>query len=109
MAFVAELVQEAVESYSEAAAADDPDRCDEQWFADNLRTQLGVYAPYFRNDPVFDTATLERFASRVACPTLDRDTMLRMSKFAIAHEFGRHPPSLVPIEPERRRRPARSL
>lgn len=109
MAFVAELVQEAVESYSEAAAADDPDRCDEQWFADNLRTQLGVYAPYFRNDPVFDTTALERFAGRVACPTLDRDVMLRMSKFAIAHDFGRHPPSLVPLEPEQRRRPARSL
>ena len=109
MAFVAELVQEAVESYSEAAAADDPDRCDEQWFADNLRTQLGVYAPYFRNDPVFDTAALDRFAGRLACPTLDRDVMLRMSKFAIAHDFGRYPPSLVPLEPEQRRRPARSI
>ena len=109
MAFVAELVQEAVESYSEAAAADDPDRCDEQWFADNLRTQLGVYAPYFRNDPVFDTAALDRFAGRLACPTLDRDVMLRMSKFAIAHDFGRYPPSIVPLEPEQRRRPARSI
>jgi thioester reductase-like protein len=109
MAFVAELVQESVESYSEAAAADDPDRCDEQWFADNMRTQLGVYAPYFRNDPVFDTTTLQRFAGRRTCPTLDRDVMLRMSKFAIAHDFGRYPPSLVPLEPEQRRRPARSI
>lgn len=109
MAFVAELVQEAVESYSEAAAADDPDRCDERWFADNLRAQLGVYAPYFRNDPTFDTATLERFAGALPCPELDRDVMLRMSKFAIAHDFGRYPPSLVPAAPLPRRRPARSV
>lgn len=95
MEFIAGVVQEAVETYSTAAEPDAADRCDERWFADHLREQLAVYAAYFRNDPVFDTSTLERHAVWHACPTLDRDVMLRMSEVAIAQSFGRQTPDLI--------------
>lgn len=96
MSFVAEMVQEAVESYSIAATSDDPDICDEEWFAENMRSQLDIYQRYFRNDPVFDQTQMLRFAGDIPCPTLDENSLLRMSKFAVSHDFGKRPPSLIP-------------
>ena len=91
MLTVGTLIQEAVERYSQAAAADDPDLCDESWFADNLRTQLDVYQSYFRNDPTFDTTNTQTFAGHLPCPTLDMPSLLRMAKVAIETDFGRLP------------------
>jgi len=88
---VAATIQEAVETYSRAAAADDPDRRDERWFADNLQHELEVYQRYFRHDPTFDRANLLAHAGDLLCPALDRPTLLRMARFAIEHEFGRRP------------------
>ena len=88
---VAATIQEAVETYSRAAAADDPDLQDERWFADNLSSELDVYQRYFRHDPVFDRANLLAHAGDLPCPSLDRETLLRMARFAIEHEFGRRP------------------
>lgn len=86
---VGRVIQEAVETYSAAASPDDPDLCDERWFADNLRTQLDVYHSYFRNDPVFDRRNTEEIAGHIPCPPLDDATLLRMSQFAIDCDFGR--------------------
>ena len=88
MDFVAAITQESVETYSEAAPPDSPDICDEQWFADHLRVQLDIYQRYFRTDPIFDTRHTDQLAGDIPCPRLDRDTLLRMSKFAIEHNFG---------------------
>lgn len=97
MVSVATVIQEAVEAYSVAAPADAPDACDEQWFADHLRTQLDIYQRYFHTDPHFDRRQIEQVAGDIACPILDRETLLRMSKFAIAHNFGWFPPNAVRI------------
>lgn len=83
------LVQEAVETYSRAAAPDDPDLCDEEWFADTLRTQLDIYRSYLRNDPTFDRTHTTAIAGHIPCPVLDIPTLMRMAKFAIDHDFGR--------------------
>ena len=88
---VAATIQEAVETYSRAASADDPDLRDERWFADNLLSELDVYQRYFRHDPTFDRSNLLAHAGDVPCPPLDRPTLLRMARFAIEHEFGRRP------------------
>jgi nucleoside-diphosphate-sugar epimerase len=98
MDFVATVIQEAVESYSEAAPPDSPDLCDEQWFADHLRAQLDIYQRYFRSDPTFDRETTDSIAADIPCPVLDRDTLLRMSKYAIQHSFGWFPPDAVPAD-----------
>ena len=87
------LVQEAVERFSRAASPDDPQRCDEQWFADNLAAQLDVYRSYFRNDPTFDRTNTEAVAGHLPCPTLDHPRLMRMARFAIDEDFGRAPRS----------------
>ena len=97
------LVQEAVETYSRAASPDDPDLCDEEWFADNLRTQLDIYQSYLRNDPTFDRSHTAAIAGHLPCPTLDRETLLRMAKFAIDCDFGRK--QLAPRPVDRRPTP----
>jgi thioester reductase-like protein len=86
---VGSVIQEAVETFSDAASPDDPDLCDEEWFADNLRSQLDVYQSYFRNDPDFDRHNTISVAGHIPCPALDRQTLLRMSRFAIETDFGR--------------------
>lgn len=88
---VGRVIQQAVETFSIAASPDDPDLCDEQWFADMLKTQLDVYQSYFRNDPVFDRRHTDAIAGHIPCPALDDATLLRMSQFAIESDFGRRP------------------
>ena len=88
---IGRLVQEAVETYSRAAKADDPDLCDERWFAETMREQLDVYQSYLRNDPTFDISNTMALAGHLACPELDMPTLMRMARFAIEHDFGRRP------------------
>lgn len=83
------LVQDAVERFSKAASPDDPERCDERWFAENLAAQLDVYRSYFRNDPTFDRTNTEAVAGHLPCPTLDHPRLMRMARFAIEQDFGR--------------------
>ena len=95
---VGRLIQQAVESYSQDASPDDPDLCDEQWFADNLGTQLDIYKSYLRNDPTFDRSHTAAIAGHLPCPPLDMPTLMKMAKFAIDHEFGRKSPWLAAAE-----------
>jgi thioester reductase-like protein len=97
---VARLVQHAVETYSLAARADDPDLCDEQWFAETMREQLDIYHSYLRNDPAFDRSNTEAVAGHLVCPELDTATLLRMARFAIEHDFGRRPAGTVESAPQ---------
>jgi thioester reductase-like protein len=89
---VGRLIQQAVETYSQDASPDDPDLCDEQWFAENLGTQLDIYRSYLRNDPTFDRSRTAAIAGHLPCPPLDMQTLMKMAKFAIDHEFGRKSP-----------------
>jgi len=95
---VGRLIQQAVEAYSQDASPDDPDLCDEQWFADNLGTQLDIYKSYLRNDPTFDRSHTATIAGHLPCPPLDMPTLMKMAKFAIDHEFGRKSPWLTAME-----------
>lgn len=91
---ISNVVLEAVEAYSQPASPDDPYLCDEGWFADNLRAQLDIYRSYLRNDPVFDRAHTTAITGDIPCPTLDTQSLMRMARFAIGHEFGRKSPLL---------------
>lgn len=95
---VARMTQEAVERFSHAASPDDPDIRDERWFADTMRSQLGVYRSYLRCDPAFDRTATDRMAGHIPCPRLDLDVLLRMARFAIEGDFGRRP---QPWRPQR--------
>lgn len=104
MDMIGRLVQEAVETYSRAAQAGDPDLCDEQWFADMLREQLDIYRSYLRNDPEFDRGNTLAMAGHLPCPALDMPALLRMARFAIEHEFGRQAETAVSTAASRARR-----
>jgi thioester reductase-like protein len=91
---VGRLIQRAVETYSTDASPDDPDLCDEQWFADNLGSQLEIYKSYLRNDPTFDRSQTTAISAHLPCPPLDMPMLMKMAKFAIDHEFGRKSPWL---------------
>lgn len=88
---IARVTQEAVERFSPSASPDDPDVRDERWFADTMRSQLGVYRSYLRSDPEFDRSATAAHAGHIPCPELDHDALLRMARFAIECEFGRRP------------------
>jgi thioester reductase-like protein len=92
---IGRFIQEAVETLSRAAAADDPDVRDEQWFADNLRDQLDIYRSYLRNDPTFRRDHTASLAPHLPCPPLDMPTLMRMARHAIDHDFGRRRPAAV--------------
>ena len=98
---IGRLVQQAVETHSRAARADDPDLCDERWFADTMREQLDIYRSYLRNDPTFDRTNTVAIAGHLPCPDLDMPTLMRMARFAIEHDFGRRPVATVESRPAR--------
>ena len=89
---VGRLIQQAVDTYSQDASPDDPDLCDEQWFAENLGTQLDIYKSYLRNDPTFDRSHTAAIATHLPCPPLDMQTLMKMAKCAIDQDFGRRSP-----------------
>lgn len=95
---VGRLIQQAVEAYSQDASPDDPDLCDEDWFADNLRTQLEIYKSYLRTDPVFDRSHTDAIAGHLPCPPLDMPRLMKMAKFAIDNDFGRKSPWRSPAQ-----------
>jgi len=97
IALASHVVQDAIEAYSTAAAADDPEACDESWFVDNVASQIDIYRTYLRNDPVFDRSHAAVLGARLPCPALDRPTLMRMAKFAIDTDFGRRPPAARPV------------
>ena len=97
MAAAAEVVQEAVETYSPAAAPGDPEACDEEWFAENLCSQLDIYRTYLCSDPIFDRGHAAVLGAGLPCPALDKGTLMRMAKFAIDNDFGRRGPSVKPL------------
>jgi hypothetical protein len=103
---IGRLIQEAVETYSQDASPDDPDLCDEDWFAEMLKSQLDIYRSYLRNDPTFDRTGTEAIASHLPCQPLDMANLMRMAKFAIDHDFGRKSPYLAaPARPAAHRPP----
>lgn len=49
--------------------------------------QMHVYRAYWRDDPVFDTATTNRIAPDLPAPLLDDDAIRRLCRFAIKYSF----------------------
>lgn len=114
---MAEVVQEAVETYSPMSDWSDPTHCDGTWFADNFRAEMDVYRAYWRDDPQFDLTNTMAAAPHLPCPTVDRPMLMNMARHAIQTNFGKPRPRpmrpefdvqqhLLPILSNRRRLPA---
>lgn len=83
-------IQHAVERCSSLADPSDPTRRDAQWFVELFRGQAGIYRAYWRDDPQFDRTNTVSATAHLPCPTVDYEMLLRMAKFAIRTNFGRH-------------------
>ena len=88
LAMIADVIQEAVEEYSELADGQDAFVADGGWFIDNFREQIEIYRAYWRDDPQFDDAQ-RAAAAPLACPEMDAAMLLRLARFAIEGNFGR--------------------
>jgi hypothetical protein len=88
LAMIADVIQEAVEEYSELADGRDAFVADGGWFIDNFREQIEIYRAYWRDDPQFDDAQ-RAAAAPLACPEMDAAMLLRLARFAIEGNFGR--------------------
>ena len=84
---VADVVQHAVEEYSELADEDDAFLGDNGWFIDSFRQQIEIYRTYWRDDPQFDDT--HRAAVAPPCPEMNAAMLLRLAQFAIESNFGK--------------------
>lgn len=86
---IADVVQQAVETYSTLATEADVSRCDADWFARSFFSEMAVYRAYWRDDPEFDDTNTVAAAPHLPCPEFDDGKLLRLSKYAIEHNFGK--------------------
>jgi thioester reductase-like protein len=86
---MASVMQEVVEELSPMGDPDSSWNLDGEWFAKTFRDQLGIYGSYWRDDPQFDMTNTLRAAPHLPCPTLDREMMTLLARFAIGTNFGR--------------------
>jgi len=86
---MAEVDQEAVETFSTLASPADSWTCDGSWFEETFRDQLDIYRTYWRDDPEFDRTNTTAAIPHLPCPRVDRAMLLRLAEFAIRSGFRR--------------------
>jgi thioester reductase-like protein len=62
-----------------------------------FRELIGVYATYWRDDPVFDSTNTETAAPHLPCPSMDRSTLLMMARVAIETNFAAPRSKPIPV------------
>ena len=88
LVLIADVIQQAVEQYSQLADARDSFVGDGDWFLDSFREQIEIYHSYWRDDPRFDDS--QRVAAvPFACPEMDASLLMRLARYAIQSNFGR--------------------
>jgi thioester reductase-like protein len=63
-----------------------------------FRDGMEVYQSYWKDDPEFDITNTNIAAPRLPCPEIDRDTLMKLCRFAIETNFGW--PKLRPVLPD---------
>ena len=95
---LADALQDAVETYSVPADADSPEQCDSAWFEQRYTEEMAIYESYWRDDPDFDCTNTQAAAPHLPCPTMDRERLVLLARYAIQARFGRPRPR--PLRPE---------
>jgi nucleoside-diphosphate-sugar epimerase len=88
LTLIADVIQRAVETYSELADEEDMFVADGSWFLDSFRNQMEIYHSYWRDDPHFDN-TQQFAAAPIPCPDMDAAMLMRLAKYAIQGNFGK--------------------
>ena len=84
-----DVVQDAVETFSELARGDDPQKASEDWFFRNYLSEVQIYRAYLQDDPQFDCENTQWAAPHLPCPVVDRELMLFLARYAILSQFGK--------------------
>ncbi|MEC9094331.1 MAG: SDR family oxidoreductase [Planctomycetota bacterium] len=58
-------------------------------FETNFLSNVGIYNPYDRCDPVFDNRNTKQLAADVECPVIDEETIHRFLKFGELDRWGK--------------------
>ena len=95
---MADVMHEAVETYSKIGDATDAGICDGAWLEKTFREQMVIYREYWQDDPQFDVSNTKAVAPHLPCPDMNDEVMMRLAEFAIRSGFGRPRPR--PIRPE---------
>jgi thioester reductase-like protein len=91
-----DMVQDAVETFSTLANEQDPNRADEKWFFENYLSEVQIYRAYLQDDPQFDSTNTQTAAPHLPCPSMDKELMLFLARYAILSRFGKRKPVLTP-------------
>jgi len=59
---------------------------------------MDIYRSYWRDDPEFDTAHTSMAAPHLPCPDIDRDTLVKLCRYAVESNFGWPRPRPVPVD-----------
>ncbi len=84
-----DVLQDAVETYSDLAKETDPQLASEDWFFKNYHEQVQVYRAYLQDDPQFDSTQIQAAAPHWPCPVMDKELMLFLARYAIMSRFGK--------------------
>ena len=84
-----DMVQDAVETWSQLADERDPQRADEEWFFKHYASEVQIYRAYLQDDPYFDSTNTQTAAPHLPCPIMNRDLMLFLARYAILSQFGK--------------------
>jgi thioester reductase-like protein len=63
-----------------------------------FQEQMSVYQSHWRDDPYFDYTQTQAAAPRLVCPMVDREMLLRTSRFAVRTNFGWPRPAPIQLE-----------
>ncbi len=73
------------------------DRTADSEFAERFFENVGVYASYETSDPSFDRTNLKKYAGHLACPSIDKEMILRFMRFGEANAWGKKREDLPPV------------
>jgi thioester reductase-like protein len=94
---IQEVVQEAITKYCdrrpEAVLSDEQLAGVEQLFHDHML----IYRSHWRNDPTFDVTNTQRALPDLPCPEMDRELLLRVSRYPVERKFAvdRYQPTTI--------------
>ena len=91
-----DVIEVSVGAYGIELYGNVPRRTDGSEQEDIFFQHMQVYNSYWRDDPEFDFTNITRVAPHLPCPHVDRQMMLEIARWAIAHRFSWKDPEVVP-------------
>ena len=90
VSLIQQVIQNAIEAYhpSPLRGPGDQDLSD---YETNFQEYMRIYQSHWRDDPQFDLTNTCDALPHLPCPELDEDTLMRIARFPIEHNFNLSP------------------